>query len=113
MISFTKVRDWDPNNLSLTSDDKDARKFLQLWNIQFKTLIKKQKYAQLGRVAKYFDPKNITKMIIEQRDKNPLQLNVFTGYKITLALKDKLFLNINFASKLTREETALDFIYNF
>ena len=84
-----------------------------MWNIQFKKLIKEQKLVQLGRVAKYFDTKNVTKMSIEQRDQYPLQLNVFTGYKITLTLKDKLFLNIDFASRLTREETALEFIYNF
>lgn len=37
----------------------------------------------------------------------------FTGYKITLSFKNQLFLNIDFASRIMRRESALEFINSY
>jgi len=80
----------------------------QILNVQVKKTMSNMGFLEIGRNAKFYDPKEINSFPVKNED-----LNVWRGYKTSVYLCPKAaYLLVDFSSRVLRMETALDFLFS-
>lgn len=95
-----------------TANFKKGNQVTQVLNVILKDIIRDEKYTEIGRNSKFF--KTHDKSNIEIKDRDGSVTSVLEAYKgFTFGVtpcQNKLFLMVDYASRILRKETALEFM---
>ncbi|KAL4480518.1 hypothetical protein ABPG72_022273 [Tetrahymena utriculariae] len=115
LLRFTKcfeVNEESAQNLDKTSVNfRKGNQVTQLLHVILKTIMREQNYKEIGKNSKFFDIYSKSEIVIENRDKTKSVLEAYKGFTFNASpSQQKLFLMVDYASRILRKETALQYM---
>ncbi|KAL4438115.1 hypothetical protein ABPG74_016894 [Tetrahymena malaccensis] len=115
LLRFTKsfeVNEESAQNLDKNSVNfKKGNQVTQLIHIILKTIMREENFKEIGKNSKFFDINSMSQIVIENRDKSKSVLEAYKGFTFNASpSQQKIFLTIDFASRILRNENALQYM---
>ncbi|KAL4436259.1 hypothetical protein ABPG74_015850 [Tetrahymena malaccensis] len=87
---------------------KNGNKVIQVLNIMLKNILENEGFKQFGRNSNFFDKQSKKQVQIQN---NPRQvIEVYNGFTSKVTLGKKLYMAIEYSSRIFRVETALQYL---
>nr|AAQ74967.1 Twi2p [Tetrahymena thermophila] len=117
LLRFTKtfeVNDESAQNLDKTSPNfKKGNQVTQLLNIILKSIMRDEKFQEIGKNSKFYNVNSRNEIVIKGRDGNTSALEAYKGFTFNVTpTQDKLYLMVDYCSRIIRKETALEYLKN-
>ncbi|KAL4512578.1 hypothetical protein ABPG72_020415 [Tetrahymena utriculariae] len=115
LLRFTKsfeVNDESAQNLDKnTVNFKKGNQVTQLLNIILKSIMREEKYLEIGKNSKFFEANSKKEIIIKNKDGSTSDLEAYKGFTFNVSpSQDKIYLMIDYCSRIIRKETALVYL---
>ncbi|KAL4483007.1 hypothetical protein ABPG74_019033 [Tetrahymena malaccensis] len=111
-IKRFEVNDEDAQNLDKTTVNyKKGNQVTQLLNIILKSVMRDEKYLEIGKNSKFFEVE--TKADIQIKNKNQVTsvLEAYKGFTFNVSpSQEKIYIMIDYCSRIIRKETALEYL---
>ncbi|EAR94948.1 piwi-like Twi9p protein (macronuclear) [Tetrahymena thermophila SB210] len=116
-LVFTKsfeVNDESAQNLDKTSPNfKKGNQVTQLLNIILKSIMRDEKFLEIGKNSKFYEVNSKSDIIIKSREGSTSGLEAYKGFTFNVTpTQDKIYLMVDYCSRIIRKETALEYLKN-